>query len=266
MTLWPASPLAPVLVQRSAIKVGADGALRLGARSKPSALPEEFVLRQLADARLDDDAAVAALLSEYGLITRPYYDPTAVPAERRQRLAPTTAEQMQVDGWWKGRGDGTLEDARWWLKTARALAGVWREASLDGGDPVSAWSAEGFPINTDWTCWAMFTVALNEGLEPFRAHVEHAAPLDDGSEFVFGLPEVGLYSAACRQVFNLAVEQPTARRCESATCGRVFVHQLGGAKHRQHRSTGLRFCTPECARAEASRQYRRRKRAKEQEQ
>jgi hypothetical protein len=80
-------------------------------------------------------------------------------------------------------------------------------------------------------------------------------------ELVLGVPRVSLYSAACREVFNLVLEQPTARHCENATCGRVFVHQLGGAKFRQHRSTGLRFCTPECARAEASRQYRRRKAA-----
>src|SRR5439155_25065039 len=72
---------------------------------------------------------------------------------------------------WRTRSDGTLEDARWWLKTARALAGVWREASL-GGDPPSAWSAEQIWLPPR-SRWPHFALALGAGLEPFRAHVEH---------------------------------------------------------------------------------------------
>jgi hypothetical protein len=72
-----------------------------------------------------------------------------------------------------------------------------------GGDPLSAWAAEGIRGAADErACWPHFTLALNLGLEPFRAHVEHPAPLSDGDEFTLGLPQVGLYSAACRQTFN----------------------------------------------------------------
>src|SRR5205809_312826 len=105
-----------------------------------------------------------------------------------------------------------------------------------GGDCAGAWAAEGFPSSTEWASWPQFTEALNAGLGVFRAHVEHVAKLGDSDTLTFGLPQVGLYSAACRQIFNLVVEESTARRCENATCGRVFVHQLGGAKYRQHRS------------------------------
>jgi hypothetical protein len=163
-----------------------------------------------------------------------------------------------------GRRAGTLEDARWWLKTARALAGVWSRATL-GEDPSDAWAAEGLPAARESDCWPRFTEALNVGLTPLRAHIEHAAPLGDGGSFLFGLPQVGLYSAVCRQIFNLVVQQPAARHCENATCGRVFVHQLGGSKYGQHRSKGLRFCSPSCARAETQRQYRRRKASTEKE-
>jgi hypothetical protein len=265
VTLWPGTPLGPVLVQRSALLVGSDGTLDWRAYRKPGELPEEWVLRQLGDADLENDAAVAALLDDYGVISYPYFDPAAVPLDRGSRLTAASAQKAGTDRWWTQRGDGTLEDARWWLKTARALAGVWREASVDG-DPPSAWTAEGFPPGTDWDCWPRFTAALDVGLEPFRARVEYKAPLNDGSTFTFGLPRVGLYSAACRQVFNLVVEQRVARYCENATCGRVFDHQLGGAKFGQHRSKGLRFCSPSCARAETQRQYRRRKASIEREQ
>jgi hypothetical protein len=261
VTVWPSLPLPPLPVERAPLLVDGQGRLHWAPVKEPAELPEEWVLRQLADADLKDDAAVAALLEEYGVITSPYFDRSSVPLDRQERLArPPSLEEFRSDNWWRTRSDGTLEDARWWLKTARALAGVWREASL-GGDPPSAWSAEQIWLPPR-SCWPHFALALGAGLEPFRAHVEHRAEIPGGDPFTFGVPQTGLYSAACRQVFNLVVEQPTARRCESATCGRAFVHQLGGVKYRQHyRSTGLRFCTPSCARNETQRQYRRRQRA-----
>jgi len=108
-----------------------------------------------------------------------------------------------------------------------------------------------------WDCWPRFTVALNNGLRRFRARVEYPVQIPDGGKFTFGIPQVDLYSAACLQVFNL-LSGPPARRCASSTCGRVFVHQVGGAQYRQHRSKGLRFCSPSCAKNETQRAYRRR--------
>jgi hypothetical protein len=249
ITLTPGVPLAPVLVRRNA---DAD----------PDEIPEEFVLRQLGDADLDDDATVAAILDEFGAVDRPFYDPGAVPAGARGRLVRSTARERLTYGWWSVRADGTLEDARWWLRTARALAGMWREASTDG-EPAGAWQAEGFTMDTEQSAWAMFAVAMNIALAATAAHVEYT-PAD--YNFTFGVPVTDLYGAAAIQVFNLLATQAVARRCENRTCGRVFVHQLGGAKFRQHRSIGLRFCTPECARAETQRQYRRRKAALKKEQ
>lgn len=223
----------------------------------PAELPEEWVLRQLADVKMDDDNAVAAMLHDYGVISWPYFDRANVPNDRHRFLAPR--DTVANPNWWEQRADGTLEDARWWLKTARALAGTWRNA--DQGQPLGlAWAAEGFLEPDDESAWWQFTHALNTGLQPFRAHIELRLAME-GDELKWGMPRVGLYSAACRQIFNFIVQGDTARRCENETCGRTFVHQLGGAKHGQHRSVGLRFCTPECARAQAQRQYRRRKTA-----
>ena len=249
ITAWPGK-LAPVPVRRFALVADENGELEWFDRLEPEELPEEWVLRQLCDADLEDDAALVALLQQYGVIASPFYDPTAVPARRRLAQPP----RHQRDGWWERRSDATVEDIRWWLKTARALAGTWREASLDG-DPASAWSAEGFSVPARWNYWPNFTRALNVGLRPFQARVEYPLPLVDNSEFMFGGPQVDLYSAACLQVFNL-LTGPPARKCASATCGRVFVHQVGGAQYRQHRSKGLRFCSPACAKNETQRAYR----------
>jgi hypothetical protein len=267
ITLWPATPLSPVLVERWAFLADEHGGIDWRTRLKPSELPEEWVLRQLADADLEDDHALVALLEGYGAITWPYFDPAYVPRDRHALLARLPSADEQRGKWWEHRQDGTLEDARWWLKTARALAGVWTEASA-GRDPGPAWATEGFvALEDEKSCWAQFTVALNVGLQPFRAHVEHRVELPRGEQFTWGLPQVGLYSATCRQVFNFIVRGETARRCENETCGHTFVHQLGGAQHGQYRSRGLlRFCSPECARAETQRQYRRRKAAQKKEQ
>ncbi len=261
VTLWPASVLAPVPVARwSPLVLDHDGKRELEWRGplEPKELPAEWVLRQLADTDLDDDDAVLELLGEYGVITWPYFDPTSIPPARYPLLAHLPGEDDHGD-WWEHRDGATVEDARWWLKTARALAGLWREAALDG-DPANAWLTEGFHpgLGDKGVCWAQFTLALNLGLKPYRAHAE----LTTEPGVTYGQPRAGLYSAACLQVFNLIVEEATARRCENATCGRVFVHQLGGSIYGQHRTKGLRFCSPTCARAETQRQYRRRRKTR----
>jgi hypothetical protein len=262
MTPWPGLPLPPVLVQRASqfkrVDYGSAAWRRLPHPGvlEPRELPEEWVLRQLGDADLDDDDAVVALLEEYGALSAPFFLFNRIPADRWPRMAPLL-QPDEPDDWWRHRGDGTVEDARWWLKTAGALAAVWRDASL-GLDIAGAWANEGFVgIETTDESWKEFTTSLNVGLHPFRARVEYQA---------HGLPQVGLYSAACRQIFNLVVRDETARRCQNETCGRTFVHQHGGAQHGQHRTQGvLLYCSPECAHAEASRQYRRRKAAQAKE-
>ncbi len=277
VTLWPATPLPPVAVERREVNVTKRGALRWESEPlDPVELPDEWVLRQLVDADLDSDVDVTELLSEFGMIATPYAHSGWVPADRRSLLAPhpegaphdlaPTVDQR----WWVVRRDGTLEDARWWLKTARALGRVWGDASRDE-DPAPVWESEGFLLRRDAdprVHWTSFVLMLDDGLEPFSAHAQYTFDLTSlgGDAITYGRPVVDLYSAACRQVFNFIVGESTARRCENQTCGRAFVHQLGGATFGQHRSVGLRFCTPECAHAETQRQYRRRKAAQRKDQ
>ena len=229
----------------------------------PKELPGEWVLRQLGDADLEDDAVIATLLEDYGAISWPYFDPVLVPPDRQPQLGHLPTPDERDHDWWEHHNDATIEDVRWWLKTARALARIWTETST-GGDPASVWTDEGFLFvdhRGPWA-WSQFVRALNVGLRPFRARAEHRIEFANGAKVDFGLPRVGLYSAACHQIFNLVVRDETPRRCENETCGRLFVHQLGGAEYRLHYRSDVRYCTDKCARAEASRQYRRRRAAK----
>jgi hypothetical protein len=265
ITPWPTEALGPVLVHRPVLKIGERGTLRWRWESpipEPARLPAEWGLRELVDATLDDDEEVAALLIQRGVISRPFVYPGDIPQSRREFLAPISEEH----GWqhrrdWEYRADGTLEDARWWLKMARALSLMWANASIgDTAAAVAAWSEEGFSSQDEEGIWVHFTLALNHGLNPFHARVEHVAPivLSDEPYVWGGLPRVDLYSAACCQIFDFIAGREIARRCENTSCGRLFVHQLGGAEFGQYHSMGMRFCSPGCGQAERQRQYRRR--------
>ncbi len=212
-------------------------------------LADEWVLRQLVDCDLDDDADLKGLLAESGMLSAHFFAAGWIDPKAISRLA-SDDEKL-----------GRLEDARWFLKTARALVGMWREAGNGEDALVKVWDVEGFLGHGPESVWIWFAVALGEGLRPFHARAEHVPepPLDALS---FGIPRVGLYSAACRQVFNLLVTDATPRTCENETCRRTFVHQVGGSRSGQFHTKGLRFCSPACAKAETQRQYRRREAAK----
>jgi hypothetical protein len=249
--VWPATPLEPVPVQRRVVEINDDGTLAWGRLLEPRELPAEWVLRQLVKADLDNDGEIIAMMEELGPVMEGFPAPGRIPYERRSVL-----------GW----RDPKIEDVRWALRALRALVGVWREATFDR--PVAAaWAAEGF-VNTaeeaedvEAAAWWHFAGALNTGLKPFQSRVEYVLDIG-GREVPFGYPSIDLYSAACRQIFNLLAENDTARLCENETCSVVFVHQLGGSQYGQYHKTGLRFCSPACARMETQRQYRRREKEK----
>jgi hypothetical protein len=93
---------------------------------------------------------------------------------------------------------------------------------------VSAWDTEGFIEIPEDDLWVEFTLALDEGLRPFRARAEFTRTYTR-TDHTFGAPRADIYSAARRQVFNLIVQDETACECQNQTCDHVFVHQLGGA-------------------------------------
>jgi hypothetical protein len=266
--VWPATPLAPLPVERRPVVLGKGGALYWGDPGDREAqdLPEEWVLRPpFRSANLDDDDDVVGLLQNFGEIDR-WDDLDLVPEPVRTLLKHQMIEAVGKRTEWDFGEAASVEDARWQLKKARALAGVWREAMF--GRPIApAFTAEGLRRHnavSEILAWTDFAEALNKGLRPFQARVEHALKFEHGV-VVEGRPHVDLYSAACCQIFNLIVEGGTARVCENETCSVVFVHQLGGSLYGQYHKTGLRFCSPACARMETQRQYRRRQKVKKAE-
>lgn len=68
-----------------------------------------------------------------------------------------------------------------------------------------------------------------------------------------------IYSVSFLQLYNHLAEGAAARRCANETCLRAFVRQRGRAEYDQHRTVGVKYCSGECARAQAQRQLRRRR-------
>ena len=72
-----------------------------------------------------------------------------------------------------------------------------------------------------------------------------------------------LESVLALQMFNHIAEGDVYHVCEYDN--RLFVHQRGRAEYGQHRKTGVKFCSTQCATSSASRDYRRRQSAKDTE-
>lgn len=86
------------------------------------------------------------------------------------------------------------------------------------------------------------------------------------SNFSIGLRDLSfrrptVYSVSFLQLYNHLVERAELRTCANETCGRSFTRQRGRAEYGQHRTSGIMYCSRNCARAQSQRQLRRRRRA-----
>jgi hypothetical protein len=84
------------------------------------------------------------------------------------------------------------------------------------------------------------------------------------ASFSVGLGELAdryptIYSVSFLQMYNHLAENAEFRRCANETCRLSFVRQRGRAEFGQNRTTGVKYCSRECARAQAQRNLRRRR-------
>jgi hypothetical protein len=68
-----------------------------------------------------------------------------------------------------------------------------------------------------------------------------------------------LFAVCALELYNHIVTNVDYHVCGNENCQRQFVHQQGRAETAQRRSHGVLYCSPECARAKAQREYRRRR-------
>ena len=233
----------------------------------PRQVPPELYLRELVELDLESEEAILAFVTEFGPlgdIRAPAsdlsieFDPSIHPDFDEKILEPLESdmetsdlldvqkiESVRVHAW-------CLRDAvrLWQVQTGQLsieeLGQIWELGALNMAPPKDVDGAV-----------VLLAQILNAGLRPFHARLEY---------FRLGEPTTyhgpywpNLYSALCLQFFNHVLEEAVYLRCANETCGRLFVHQRDRAKQGQYRSTGVKYCSNYCARAQGQRELRRRK-------
>lgn len=249
---------------------------------------EEYFLRELWKHRLGEQAHLEALLNRVGFIFQGSRDDVSerlglyawASLSISDRLEDLTTQREEIA---RSVGADTrfelLDEITLALTWLRDLSRLWIHYSYTGemhSDDLP-WEAEALgirkPRSESEARWA-FETGLSAAMTEFSPHLQRyaTAPASvkvkdfdtqrrSAADFAAtGSKLPSFYALIARQLYNHVVERPTYQECASETCNQIFAHQVrnGVAKYAPH-AEGVKYCSRRCAKAQAQREWRRRK-------
>jgi hypothetical protein len=250
-TVWPGGVTTVPAVPMFHLELTA-GVVRARATAERVSIPDELYLRGLLDLDLSSSDLLLDFMRTYGVVLGLDLHGIAglyVPDEVRVQ-----AQRANLgEGW-------DIRVSAWTLRYLKALVLHWI-AAQQGSNILDAWSKVGLTLANERVAWYGWANLLTGFVSPFQLRVQL---FEDDKE---PAPVwVTLDQALGLQLANAIAEGGVVRCCARETCGNYYVRQVGRAQYAHlapssRHTTGTRYCSARCAKAQSERERRRRKRA-----